>query len=56
MKYFKLLLLVLAILTGQTAFAQAIYSIKLHLTDEGKQLIGDLIADYLEENPSKPVK
>ena len=34
MKYFKHLLLVLAILTGQTAFAQAIYSIKLHLTDE----------------------
>ena len=29
---------------------------KLHLTDEGKQLIGDLIADYLEENPSKPMK
>ena len=29
---------------------------KLHLTDEGKQLIGDLIADYLEENPSKPVQ
>ena len=27
---------------------------KLHLTDEGKQLIGDLIADYLKENPSKP--
>ena len=34
MKYFKHLLLVLAVLTGQTAFAQAIYSIKLHLTDE----------------------
>jgi len=29
---------------------------KLHLTDEGKQLMGDLIADYLEENPSKPVQ
>ncbi len=29
---------------------------KLHLTDEGKELIGDLIADYLEENPSKPSK
>jgi len=29
---------------------------KLHLTDEGKQLLGDRIADYLEENPSKPSK
>ena len=29
---------------------------KLHLTAEGKQLIGDLIADYLEENPSKPLQ
>ena len=24
---------------------------KLHLTDEGKQLIGDFISDYLKENP-----
>ena len=29
---------------------------KLHLTDEGKQLIGDLIADYLVANPSRPVQ
>lgn len=29
---------------------------KLHLTDEGRQLIGNFIADYLEENPSKPLQ
>lgn len=29
---------------------------KLHLTDEGKQLIGDMIADYLVANPSRPVQ
>ena len=34
MKYFKHLLLIIALLACNTAFAQAIYSIKLHLTDE----------------------
>ena len=34
MNYIKQLFLIIAILAGQTAFAQAIYSIKFHLTDE----------------------
>ena len=34
MKYIKHLLLFIALIAGNTAFAQAIYSIKLHLTDE----------------------
>ena len=34
MKYFKHLLLVITILACNTAFAQSIYSVKLHLTDE----------------------
>ena len=34
MKYFKHLLLIIALLACNTAFAQSIYSIKLHLTDE----------------------
>ena len=34
MKYFKHLLFLLTMMVGQTALAQSIYSIKLHLTDE----------------------
>ena len=34
MKYLRHLFLILTLLAGHTAFAQAIYSIKLHLTDE----------------------
>ena len=29
---------------------------KLHLTEEGMQLIGNLVADYLEENTSKALQ
>ena len=34
MNHIKHLFLIIALLAGQTAFAQAIYSIKFHLTDE----------------------
>ena len=34
MKYLRNLLLILTLLAGHSAFAQALYSIKLHLTDE----------------------